>query len=585
MASSASNRFLSVFLVQATDAGFTANWAADFSSLSTTGAEESANVEPAADGQGWPPAEGWPTAEAAQPQEEAAADEVRAWDSENNLEPNPERDPCDVGGGEAKQHPGQGEEGVDRGQSDWATNQVEWAEEKPVCGSEEKRAEGGSQSMPGIIFTNEFGQEIQDATEGELRQGQDGEDGSRWGLSSQIDLDGSGSEYETAEEWGDVPGYNGGWVSADDELESAERGQPVTPEGFADWSAGDVASEQITADDSGFGGDAFATSWDHPCIPDQTQNSSEKSIDDIGHSEANATCDVLQSTQTSDPFNTEGSDPFGTGTDPFSTTGEDPFGTGNDPFASSDNDPFGQCVTDSLTSSEQEPNFFSGSDPFASEAVDLFASQGDQTMETEQGGLDSDPFAETQAGWASDPFASEFPSDPFATEVNQDPFANSTTPDPFVSGADPSTNQDNQEWAGAWETTGTNELNEEGKDDDKSAQANGWAAFPAPPADSESSSKGSWQEVSDSSGFFSSDGQGTFTSGWPSETGQTQDTFASFPACDRKVTTPEEKAGHRELENSDLSEDEVANRRYGKLYQEIDTELEEVPDLLALCLV
>ncbi|XP_057190021.1 amphiphysin isoform X4 [Triplophysa rosa] len=62
----------------ATDAGFTANWAADFSSLSTAGAEESANVQPAADGQSWPPAEGWPTAEAAQPQGEAATDETDA---------------------------------------------------------------------------------------------------------------------------------------------------------------------------------------------------------------------------------------------------------------------------------------------------------------------------------------------------------------------------------------------------------------------------------------------------------------------------------------------------------------------------
>ncbi|XP_056599410.1 amphiphysin isoform X2 [Triplophysa dalaica] len=60
----------------ATDAGFTANWAADFSSLSTVGAEESANVQPAADGQSWPPAEGWPTAEAAQPQGEATTDEA-----------------------------------------------------------------------------------------------------------------------------------------------------------------------------------------------------------------------------------------------------------------------------------------------------------------------------------------------------------------------------------------------------------------------------------------------------------------------------------------------------------------------------
>ncbi|XP_051555993.1 amphiphysin-like isoform X2 [Myxocyprinus asiaticus] len=59
----------------ATDAGFTANWAADFSSPSASGAEESGNVQPAVEGQGWPPAEGWPTEAVPQPQGEAATDE------------------------------------------------------------------------------------------------------------------------------------------------------------------------------------------------------------------------------------------------------------------------------------------------------------------------------------------------------------------------------------------------------------------------------------------------------------------------------------------------------------------------------
>ncbi|XP_073704625.1 amphiphysin isoform X7 [Garra rufa] len=59
----------------AADAGFTANWAADFGSSATTATEESANAQPAADGQGWPPAEGWPTEAASQPQGEAATDE------------------------------------------------------------------------------------------------------------------------------------------------------------------------------------------------------------------------------------------------------------------------------------------------------------------------------------------------------------------------------------------------------------------------------------------------------------------------------------------------------------------------------
>ncbi|XP_067309672.1 amphiphysin isoform X3 [Pseudorasbora parva] len=60
----------------AADAGFTANWAADFSSSATPGTEESENAQPALDGQGWPPAEGWPTEAASEPQEELTTDEV-----------------------------------------------------------------------------------------------------------------------------------------------------------------------------------------------------------------------------------------------------------------------------------------------------------------------------------------------------------------------------------------------------------------------------------------------------------------------------------------------------------------------------
>ncbi|XP_056333308.1 amphiphysin isoform X3 [Danio aesculapii] len=59
----------------ATDGDFTANWAADFGSSATTGTDESANTQPAVDGQGWPPADGWPTDSTPQPQGETATDE------------------------------------------------------------------------------------------------------------------------------------------------------------------------------------------------------------------------------------------------------------------------------------------------------------------------------------------------------------------------------------------------------------------------------------------------------------------------------------------------------------------------------
>uniref|UniRef100_A0AAY4DTJ7 Amphiphysin n=1 Tax=Denticeps clupeoides TaxID=299321 RepID=A0AAY4DTJ7_9TELE len=157
-----------------------------------------------------PPAGGW-GAEAAPPEGDTAGAEVRGWDTEQTPQPNPERDPCCVVVGQAEQGQELGSEGG------WATGEA-----GGVAGEPEES--GGEASMPGIIFTNEFGQEIQDTTEG---------------------------KYETAEEWGDAPGQNGGWASTDDELACVE--QPgdqeaagTGPGGFDDWGdsgdAGDAAS-------------------------------------------------------------------------------------------------------------------------------------------------------------------------------------------------------------------------------------------------------------------------------------------------------------------------------------------------------
>ncbi|XP_072544264.1 amphiphysin isoform X6 [Salminus brasiliensis] len=60
----------------ASDAGFTANWTADFGSAAGASAEDSGGVQPSTDSQGWPPAEGWPTGAVAQ--EAAATDETDA---------------------------------------------------------------------------------------------------------------------------------------------------------------------------------------------------------------------------------------------------------------------------------------------------------------------------------------------------------------------------------------------------------------------------------------------------------------------------------------------------------------------------
>uniref|UniRef100_A0A8B9HA86 Amphiphysin n=1 Tax=Astyanax mexicanus TaxID=7994 RepID=A0A8B9HA86_ASTMX len=77
-----------LWAVRAPDAGFTADWTADFGSA----AGDSGAVQPAADEQGWPPAEGWSTEAVAE--EATATGEVRNWAKENNPEPNPDCDPC-----------------------------------------------------------------------------------------------------------------------------------------------------------------------------------------------------------------------------------------------------------------------------------------------------------------------------------------------------------------------------------------------------------------------------------------------------------------------------------------------------------
>ncbi|KAG9273961.1 amphiphysin isoform X7, partial [Astyanax mexicanus] len=686
---------------------------------------------------------------------------------ENNPEPNPDCDPCAVGVEEAKQPPGQ--KGTEAG---WATDQPDWAgwgTGEAAAGLEERENE---QAMPGIIFTNEFGQEVPEATEDSEQEpyaDQDEGNRSKWYLSGQADMDGSGSDYETAEEWGDAPGQNGGWVSADDELDAAENegsnagsdqivpSSTVAQDGFADWGVADTASAPSAEKSPArvdFGSNAFSVNWDQA---DKTETGSEVTESEkqglVSSTPEGRVDDSLlaisESTPSSDPFGTLDSDPFGN--DPFATSGGDRFGTGNDPFANSEKDQFRQSETDAselpsvdtsapfvtsggdvfgpsnsimegqttgfasdpfasqeadtggwasdpfankttpdLFSSETNQDFFASDtnqdlfankatqepftieptqdlfaseptqdlfasegtdDPFASEAPqDLFASEPTQDLFASEGTDDpfaseapqnlfasagtqdlfaseatEDPFASTgsqdlfakegtQDPFASkatqdlfaseatqDPFADEASQDPFSSETSQDPFANEDTQDlfasktiedPFASGTnqdlfssqttqDPFASESNQGWAGGWESASTGEAGGEGTE--SAEQSNGfaqWAAFPPQDTDPESSSKGSWQEVSGSSGFFSSDGQGDFIAGWPGESGQAQDQFASFPVHNNfpnpKAPSAENPTGPKEPENSDLSEDEVANRRYGKLYQEIDTEKDEV---------
>ncbi|KAG7455356.1 hypothetical protein MATL_G00255770 [Megalops atlanticus] len=482
-------------------------WAADFSSPAAT-AELETGVTVQEPSQEWPPADGW-GAEPAQPQEETAAAEVRGWEPDQNPDPNPDSDPCGTGGGEAEEKP-EGEE--------------------PGWGG---AGEGGDQSMPGIIFTNEYGQEIQDTTEGSeqgLYAPQGGADGTKpeWGLSGQAGSDcWSGSEYETADEWGDTAGQNGGWASAEEEpavvnsagvttateqpgidASTAEQG------GFADWGVGDQAA----------------------------------AVQELGGAESTGLVNepsdtaLFQQTEPADSSAVAAGSPPPAVSEPAEQAVADPFGI-PDPFA--EGDPFAQAV--------------------AAEPVLDFV---------------SDPFAEAPGeggeGWAADPFATE---------------GGQMWPETWAAAAAAPAPAGGENWAFPGASEG---------------QPNGvaqWAAFPDAATEGEgaaATAAGSpWQEVSGSSGFFSSDGQGDFAAGWGdgdqdpfaalSGGGSAQKEVGGFPEGNSAPPgAPFDAQGprigvegspsHKDAENnnSDLSEDEVANRRYGKLYQEVDTEKEEV---------
>ncbi|XP_043990189.1 amphiphysin isoform X4 [Gambusia affinis] len=172
----------------AADAGFVADWSADFGSMSANGDVASATV-PVASGtlaegeqvgvQGG--AECWPQAESSLPAGDTTAvqdseprdegDEVRSWETmtHSNLHPSTTSNAKDE------------------------ADQVE-------VDSEDVVLENRRKSTPGLIFTNEFGEDIEDGT------------GDRRDKRSRS-LDGSGSEYETAEEWADG-GQGGGWDAA-----------------------------------------------------------------------------------------------------------------------------------------------------------------------------------------------------------------------------------------------------------------------------------------------------------------------------------------------------------------------------------
>ncbi|XP_065809498.1 amphiphysin isoform X2 [Labrus bergylta] len=309
------------------------------------------------------------------------------------------------------------------------------------AGQEDRR-----KSTPGLVFTNEFGQEIEDSTADKR---------DKWSRSP----DGSGSEYETAEEWGDgIQG--GGWASADDEL-SSEDPPANTSEG---WKGGgeDVAIEsyrpgkeqqsELTSDSTGHsvtnttqGGGAFDLStatetqgggaFDLSTVA-ETQGGRAFDLSTVAETQGGGAFDLSTATETqgggafdlSTATETQGGGAFD-----LSTVAETQGGGAFDLSTVAETQ--GGGAFDLSTVAETQGGGAFDSDPFAETqgggAFDLSTA-----TETQGGGaFDSDPFAETQGGGAfdSDPFAETqgggaFDSDPFAETqgggaFDSDPFA------------------------------------------------------------------------------------------------------------------------------------------------------------------
>ncbi|MGH0173712.1 UNVERIFIED_CONTAM: hypothetical protein FKN15_001350 [Acipenser sinensis] len=175
-------------------------------------------------------------------------------------------------------------------------------------------------------------------------------------------------------------------------------------------------------------------------------------------------------------------------------------------------------------------------------------------------------------------------------------------------GFDASGEDKKQIWPENWEPMVSND--DWGFSAPPEGHANGfdqWPAFPGAPDDTEGSNSNPWQEISDSSGFWPTGSLGDFGTEWDgtilSDGDQKNSSFTSenvvgeeesislvetvkdlakpqghFQMGNSRNTSIESSSSPKDNENSsDLSEDEVANQRYGTLYQEIDAEKEE-PD-------
>ncbi|XP_077471637.1 amphiphysin [Stigmatopora argus] len=432
----------------APEGGFVPDWSADFGSAATDGeaaAMEASEGEDGVDHQGNedslpPPEDG-----------EAAEDEVSSPDGPSQTPP--------------ELHPGATAAAVpERGQAD------SWGD---GTGEGDRR-----KSTPGLIFTNEFGEEIEDGSQ-HPRERHSGSP------------EGSGSEYETAEEWGDG-GQAAGWASAEDELE--------------DHGGGPLETEVVNSE-------IFITSEERRVDGEfQIQEKQE---------EFQLNSDPFAETQRGVAQDGGHFADFGEGcpddSDSFAKT---EVGRAPDP----------DCFPDVPDGGAFNSGAFDP-DPFAGPQGSAFES--DPFADIHAGAFDSDPFAETQEGsaLASDPFADmrgggAFDSDPFA----ETPGKGGLDPDPFAETRQAAPSGGESQLAATLDAKSPVVHGDGG---------GGWDPFGAASSDH---ADVSWKRAGESGA-------------------QGQD--AKAPVV------------RKEPESSDMSEDETANLRFGKMYHDVAKEKEE----------
>lgn len=492
-------------LKQVADAGFVADWSADFGSESTNG-DAAAQEVPAQDLEGEQTSSqgagsGWHQSEGFQPGQELVP-------SEQNSKPRAEDD--EVSCCEAPFH------------HIHPSAAIKHQTEQLDSHSDRLSQRDHRKSTPGLLFTDEFGEEMEDSI---------GHRADKWSRT----LDGSGSEYETAEEWGDG-GQGGGWVNDDYGLSfeancsedsyvlgSHQAATPFSPnQNLTDQNP----PNDLTPDDSRYSDTKLSPAGptDKRDDPNPSAAGSDPSVD--SQDGARFGSDLFVDSQGGAVFR---SDPF--------VDSQDGAVFGSDPFVYSQDG----AVFDSDPFVDSQDGAVFGSDPF---------------VDSQDGaGFGSDPFVDSQGG-------SGFGSDPFVESQDGAGFgSDSDGATRSVSVLGPSAETVCLVSSGLVPWTGDSVWDSEPSSNRSPAVSSG--------IEGPQSTKSSFQGLGKLCTFSSSVTQlkplcGTTTCG--TAMGGTAPEGSEVPVSRL----------HKEPEKSDMSGDEAANQRFGSLYRELDTGKEEV---------